>query len=339
MSSIREVARLAGVSPATVSRVINGTARVAPEKQAQVLKAIAETEFIPNEVARSLFKKSSRTIGLILPSIRNPFFTQLAGAVDEAAKANGHHVLLCNVGGDLEEERAALRMLTAMNADGVLIASTHEAIQAELSQCEMPVVAVDSLFDTLDINGYVYCDYYRGGWLAAQHLWECGCQNLVCIRGPQDIFSARARYRGYRDFCRAYGIPQQTMDCDYDFDAGMTMTEELLRTYPAVDGIVACNDIVAISIYKILHKRRIAVPDQIQLIGFDDIALSSLISPELTTIRQPIREMAAKAVELILGRKDAPKRGERHVFPVSLVVRETTRDRAQQPQSGRSVTA
>ena len=121
MSSIREVARLAGVSPATVSRVINGTAKVAPEKQAQVLKAIAETEFIPNEVARSLFKKSSKTIGLIIPSIRNPFFTQLASVVDEVAKANGHHVFLCNVGGDLEEERAALRMLTAMNADGVLI--------------------------------------------------------------------------------------------------------------------------------------------------------------------------------------------------------------------------
>lgn len=325
MSSIREVARLAGVSPATVSRVINGTAKVAPEKQALVLQAIAETEFIPNEVARSLFKKSSKTIGLIIPSIRNPFFTQLASVVDEVAKANGHHVFLCNVGSDLEEERAALRMLTAMNADGVLIASTHEAIQAELSQCEMPVVAVDSLFDTLDVNGYVYCDYYRGGWLAAQHLWDCGCQNMVCIRGPQDIFSARARYRGYRDFCRAYGISQQIMDCDYDFDAGMAMTEELLRTYPSVDGILACNDIVAISIYKILHKRRIAVPDQIQLIGFDDISLSSLISPELTTIRQPIREMAVKATELVLGQREEPKEGGRYVFPVSLVIRETTR--------------
>ena len=111
----------------------------------------------------------------------------------------------------------------------------------------------------------------------------------------------------------------------YDFQAGLAMTEELLERFPDVDGIIACNDIVAISVYKILHKRGIAVPEQIQLIGFDDIHLSSLISPELTTIHQPITTMGRRAVEVILQEGTLPKEGRQQVFPVSLVPRETTR--------------
>ena len=327
MISIREVARLAGVSPATVSRVINGTANVHPEKRERVLRVIDQTDFVPNEVARTLFKRSARTIGLMIPSIRNPYFTQLASVVDEAAKKSGYRLFLYNVGDDPEQERSALQMLTSMNVDGVILASTNEALQQELHLYDIPVVAVDSLFETPDVTAYVYCDYYQGGRLAAEHLYACGCRHIVCIRGPQRIFSARSRYEGYRDFCRERGLLERTVDCDYDFDAGLTMTEELLKTYPDVDGILASNDIVAASTYKILHRKSISVPQQVQLIGFDDVYLSSLLSPELTTIRQPIQELALKALELVLNGKNIPKEGKRYVFPVSLVVRETTRER------------
>lgn len=326
MVSIREVAKLAGVSPATVSRVMNGTARVDPEKRERVLQVIEQTAFVPNEVARSLFKKSAKMIGLIIPSIRNPFFTQMASYIDEAAHRTGYRVFLCEVGsGDLEREKAALQMLVSMNADGIILASTNDDIQPYVEQCRLPVVALDARLGAANANAYLCCDDYMGGRMAAAYLLDHGCKNVVCIKGLQTIQSARARYEGYRDVCRERQIPEQTVECDYDFDMGLAMTEQLLQTYPNVDGIIACNDIVAISTYKILHKRKIAVPEQIQLIGFDDINLATLMSPELTTIRQPIREMADKAVELIIDKTNNEKKGERFVFPVTICERETTK--------------
>jgi len=187
------------------------------------------------------------------------------------------------------------------------------------------VVAMDARLGASNANAYLCCDDYMGGRMAAEYLLDHGCKSVVCIRGAQTIQSARARYEGYRDVCAERGIAEQTVDCDYDFDTGLAMTEQLLQAYPHVDGIIACNDIVAISTYKILHKRKIAVPDQIQLIGFDDIHLATLMSPELTTIRQPIREMANKAVELIIDKEQTEKKGERFVFPVTIVERETTK--------------
>ena len=136
MASIREVAQLAGVSPATVSRVMNGTAKVDPQKQERVLQAIAETGFVPNAVARSLFKKSANLIGLIVPSIRNPFFTELAARLDEAAARSGYRLFLCDAGsGDLEKEKAALQMLVSMNADGIILVSANAEIADAVSQC------------------------------------------------------------------------------------------------------------------------------------------------------------------------------------------------------------
>ncbi|MBR3866833.1 MAG: LacI family DNA-binding transcriptional regulator [Butyricicoccus sp.] len=323
--NIREVARIAGVSPATVSRVINGSANVSAEKRERVLQVVSQTDFVPNEAARALFKKSARLIGLIIPSVRNPFFTELAGIIDRTASAHGYRLFLCNVGDDLEKEKAAFQMLVSMNADGIIIASNTEGIEEHIENCRIPVVAVDSRLNTNAVNGYVYSDYRQGGRLAAEHLIRCGCRNIVCIQGPQRFFTARERFEGYREVCRERGLPVCTVTCDYDFDAGLAMTEELLRTYPDVDGIIACNDVVAASTYKILHKKSIPVPDRIQLIGYDDVNLSRLISPELTTISQPIEDLAVRATELIIESKGKDKNGECFVFPVRLKIRDTTK--------------
>ncbi|MBQ8147961.1 MAG: LacI family DNA-binding transcriptional regulator [Lachnospiraceae bacterium] len=324
MTSIREVAKLAGVSPATVSRVINGTAKVDDEKKERVLQVISETGFVPNEVARSLFKKSAKTIGLIIPSIENPFFTQLAGVIDRVADANGFRVILCNTADDFEKEKSALQMLAAMNADGIILTTNNMEIQSFVDELSIPVVVTDRLISNQGIHNYVHCDHYGGGRLAMEHLIESGCKNVVCIQGPQNVSSARARYEGYRDVCKEQGIVEQVVNCDYDFHEGLAISEQLLEKYPQVDGILACNDMVAISIYKVLHKRKIAVPEQIQVIGFDDIMLSSLMTPELTTIAQPIEEIGRKAAELIIHREEQGEERE-YVFPAKLVVRETTK--------------
>lgn len=327
MINIREVAKIAGVSPSTVSRVINGSAKVSPEKTAKVLQAISSTDYVPNEVARSLYRKSAKLIGLIIPSIKNPYFTQVANVIEHMAWENGYRVFLCDVGDNMEKEQLAIQTLTSMNADGIIIASTNEAIKEYLAMCQIPVVAIDSLFDTKRIQAYVYCDYYTGGRMAMEHLLDCGCKKIVCIKGPQRIFSAKRRYEGYRDVCRERGIEEYTVTCDYDFNAGLAMTEELLKTYPDVDGIIACNDVVALSTYKILYRKNISVPDQVQLIGFDDILWANLFTPALTTISQPIHNIATRAMELIMDEEFSisNKKGIEIVYPVKLTVRETTK--------------
>ena len=325
MSSIREVAKLAGVSPATVSRVMNGTARVAPEKQASVLAAIQATGFVPNELARSLYRKSARMIGLVIPSIRNPFFTQLADEMDRLAEQYGYRLFVCNVGDDLEKERTAFRTLAAMNADGIVFASGSEEIQQHLSKYQIPVVALDTRISLDEVKACIYSDYYQGGRLSMEHLLDCGCRQIVCIRGPQNLISAKRRYEGYRDVCLERGIPERTVECDYDFEKGLEMTEALLERYPDVDGIIACNDMVAISTYKVLRKKNIPVPDRVQLVGFDDIDSSTLMTPELTTIRQPIRVMAEKAMDCLLQPGKGSEKGTELVLPVSLMIRETTK--------------
>lgn len=325
MISIREVAQLAGVSASTVSRVMNGTAKVDPEKRERVLRVIEETGFVPNEVARTLFRKSAKSIGIIVPSIRNPYFTELAAHIDTLSLQYGFRPMLCSTGYDPEKEKAALQMLVSMNADAIIVVSCSEHIRENINNCPIPVVSLDAMWSGANVAASIYCDYYKGGRMAAEHLIEKGCRNIVCIKGPQYRYSARARYEGYLDICREQNIPEQTVECDYDFNQGQAMTEELFRKYPNVDGIIACNDVVAISTYKVLYKRNISVPEQVRLIGFDDISYSALMTPELTTIGQPTKEMAKKAVELIANNELTELSGEKFIFPVSLIARETTK--------------
>lgn len=323
MTSIRDVAKLAQVSPATVSRVINGTAKVDDEKKQRVLNAISETGFVPNEVARSLFKKSAKIIGLILPTIENPFFTQLASVIEKKADESGYRLLLCNTNGDPEKEKSSLSMLASMNADGIILTTSNEETFESVNSCPIPVVITDRRVVSDAMAGYVHSDHYEGGRLAIKHLLDCGCRNIVCVRGPMDISSARARYEGYHQVCQEKNIVEQVIDCDYDFNKGLLAAEEILKKFPEVDGIIACNDIVAISIYKVLNSKGIKVPDDIQLIGYDNIRLSELLTPELTTISQPVDEIGAKAAELIInGSKDEQKE---YVFETKLIQRETTR--------------
>lgn len=323
MASIKEVAALANVSPATVSRVMNGTANVDAEKRERVLKAIEETGFVPNEAARTLFKRSAKIIGLVLPSIENPFFTQFSGAVERTADSYGYKVVLFNTDGDIEKEKNTLQMLSAMNADGIILTTSSEGVDSDIENCTIPVVVTDRLTAQNGATAYVHCDHYNGGRMAAEHLISCGSTMIVCMRGKQDISSARERYLGCKDVCSEQGVNLQVIDCDYSFDAGIEATKQMLEKYPDADGIVACNDIVAISAYKVLHQKGIEVPGQIQIIGYDNIQLTQLMTPELTTIAQPIEKLGIKAVELLLQKEEYEEK--EYILEPKLIIRETTK--------------
>lgn len=321
---IQEVAQLAGVSPATVSRVINGTAKVSEQKVQRVQKVIRETGFKPNEVARSLYKKSSKIIGLITPDIDNPFFMQVAKTIEAEAYRCGYRLTLCNADDNNNKEKDNIQMLVQMNADGIILMTSDEEVQNEVEKCEIPVVILDRQIARVKNINYIHSDHYQGGRIATEHLIQCGCKNIVNIKGPQIFSSGRARYRGYRDVCREYGIEEQCVECNYNFHDGLETAKEILRKYPDTDGIIACNDMVAISVYKVFHKAGISIPEQVQLIGFDNIELSGLMTPELTTVKQPIGEIGKKAIEMIIKNINDETEQNEYILPVELMQRETT---------------
>lgn len=324
MTSIRDVAKLAGVSPATVSRVMNGTANVDSQKRQRVEQAIKETGFKPNEVARSLYKKSSKIIGVIVPNIENPFFNELAGAIEEECDKNGYRLTLCNSNNDLEKEKRNMNLLSRMNADGIILMTNQKEIKEEVKKCQIPVIMLDRQVGTGSEIAYIQSDHYMGGRIAMEHLLECGCRRIVQMSGPNRFSSARQRYQGYSDVCRERELELVSLECEYDYEDGLKKAEELIRRYPDTDGIIAANDMVAISVYKVLTKKGYRIPEDIQLIGFDNINLSRLFTPEITTIEQPITRMGQEAVKVLIAYIEGREFKRQNVFPVTLIPRETT---------------
>ena len=325
MVSIREVAKRAGVSPATVSRVINGTANVDPAKKERVLTVIEETGFKPNELARALFKKSSKIIGVIVPNIENAFFSELARAIEEEAYQNNYRILLCNSQNDTEKELLNIQTLSQLQADGIIIMTNSEGLAGKIGDCSVPFVILDRKIEGLNEIAFIEADHYKGGRMAMEHLLRCGCKNVVCMRGPQKFSSGQQRFLGYQDVCRENGLKEQWLDCDYDYEEGLHAAEKLLREYPDVDGILACNDMVAIAAYKILLNKGLRVPEDVQLMGFDNIRFSRLFAPEFSTIIQPIREMGTLAVQVIVRYANGEPIRKENVFDVSLMERQTTK--------------
>lgn len=323
MASIREVAKLAGVSPATVSRVMNGTAKVDEEKKQRVLQAIDETGFKPNELARALFKQSSKIIGVILPDIDNPFFSEAAKAIESEAFRQGYKILLCYSDNNDEKEALNIQMLIQMKADGIIIMTNGEETGKNIEQCDLPIVVMDRRFTAGRKVASIESNHYKGGWLAAEHLVDCGCKKIVCLRGPQKYSSGKERYWAYLDLCEKYHREPLVLDCDYSYDNGLTAAKQILEIYPDVDGILASNDIVAMAVYKIFSQAGYKIPEDVQLVGFDDISFSQRFTPELTTIHQPIHELGEKAVQLILQGSELGNQ-ENLILDVSLVERQTT---------------
>ena len=325
MVSIREVAKRAGVSPSTVSRVINGTTNVDPIKKERILAVIDETGFKPNELARALFKKSSKIIGVIVPNIENAFFGELARAIEAEAYENNYRILLCNSQNDTEKEILNIQTLNQLRADGIIIMTNSEDLASQMGDCQVPFVILDRKIEGLQEIAFIEADHYKGGRMAMEHLLRCGCKNIVCMRGPQKFSSGQQRFLGYQDVCREKGLQERWLDCDYDYEEGLQVAEMLLEKYPETDGILACNDMVAIAAYKVLQNKGYRVPEDVQLIGFDNIRFSRLFTPEFSTVIQPIREMGRLAAQVIVNYVNRQPFQKENVFDVSLVERQTTR--------------
>lgn len=328
MATIRDVARLADVSVATVSNALNNAERVSPELLARVRAAAAKLNYAPHAGARSLRKRSSGLLGLIVGDITNPFFSDLFEAVEDAAAARGYLVLLCNSSERSEREEAHLRMLRTQRIDGLILAPTGAVSinrASLLAQLEVPIVLVDRAMDGLGYDAVVL-DNHKAGFEATNQLIACGHRRIGLVNGPEILRTAADRMQGYREALLASGIPFDpalVRDARFQERPAFEALSELLVLREPPTAVLATNNLMTIGVVKALADRGLACPDDISLVGIDDLPWADAVQPRLTAIAQPVRAIGETALnvlaERIAGTRLGP--GTTIVMPPRLVVR------------------
>ncbi len=331
MATLRDVARRAGVSIATVSYVLNGTRSVSPEVEARVREAVRALQYRPNRLARGLRRKCTHVIGLVVPDSANPFFAEIARGLEDLSFAHDHSVILCNSDGDPAKEQRYLGVLIEQQVDGIALVSVRStpAHLSMLRQRGIPFVVVDRDLPGLEAD-CVLADNFQGGYLATRHLLERRHRRIACITGPSELTPSADRVRGYRKALEEAGIrPPEVWVRRGDFraESGYEAARFFLGLPAEVrpTAIFACNDLMAIGAMRAIGEAGLSIPDDIALVGFDDILLASYVIPPLTTVAQPTYEMGRMAGDLLLRRLGEPDRPPaRLILPVRLVVRQST---------------
>ena len=340
-TTIADVARLAGVSTATVSRVLSGTAAARIETRDRVLDAARTLDFRPSLVARSLKRRSTLTLGLIVTDIENPYFPQLVRAVEDAARAEGYGVLLCNADDDAEREAALLDVLAERRVDGLIVAASRLGTRQRdwLSNPPVPVVLVNASPSDVPLPS-IRSDNRTGGELATRHLLELGHRRLAYLAPPPRNLDAPERLAGVRSCVAASGGSDGTRRATLAIAHGTptveggerAMEEVLASSAPArrPTGAIAYNDLMAIGALRAVRQFDLRVPDDVSIVGFDDVAFAAYAEPPLTTVRQSTAEMGRWAVETLTERlrgarvEPAASWREAVVLPVTLQVRAST---------------
>lgn len=323
MATIRDVAKKAGVSVATVSRALNEKGYVHQDTRKVIEEAIKELNYKPNEVARSLFNKKSRLIGLLLPDIRNPFFPEMARGAEDEAQKSGYRLIIGNADEKLEKEIDYIQTFEQNNVTGIISATSHQD-KDQYNHLTYPVVFMDG---TSQQHPSVYADGVKGGQIAAAELVERGSKNITVIKGPVKSKTAQERFKGaINELCNHYVDFNVLSTSSFAFDEAEKWAKELFEKYPETDGVIASNDIVAAAILHEALKIDKRIPEDLQIIGYDDIPLSQILYPPLSTIRQPAYDMGCGAVKLLIQLINNESVEERNIqLPVSFIERETTR--------------
>lgn len=330
--TIKDIAEKVEVSFATVSRALNNRPEVKEETRQKVLEAAKEMGYRPNKIARSLVTKRSQCLGLIVPDIMNPFFAELAQGVDEAATAKGYNVYLCSTNWSEKKELTYLNLLDGRQTDGIILASARdEGTNVEkFIERKLPLVVVNSLFREFGCH-QVMIDNVRGGYLAAEHLIGLGHERIGFMGGLQHVKATIDRLAGLRAALKDEGLALDESFISfgaYSWESGYRRTKKLLKEKKGElpTAIFAGNDIVALGVMQAADERGLKVPEQLALVGFDDIAFSAYPKVQLTTVSQQKKYLGECAVKIILDQldqdPDSPDK-ERLVLQPSLVIRKT----------------
>jgi LacI family transcriptional regulator len=329
MATIKDVAALAGISYTTVSHVLNKTRPVSEPVRLKVEAAIAQLDYVPSAVARSLKARNTCTIGLLIPNGINPYFAELARGIEDHCERNGFCVILCNSDDNPEKQRSYLRVLLEKRVDGLIVSSVDGDVSfaGGLAEVRTPLVVVDRELEGIEAD-MVRIDHEQGAYLATRHLLDLGHRHIACIGGPPDTLVAEMRQAGYRRAMLEAGVevlPAWTVNSEFSSPAGYEAAVSLLNHQPPT-AIFAGNDMIAIGVLRAAAERGVAVPKDLSVVGFDDIQMSRYVYPALTTVGQSIRQLGETAAEMLLSRIAAPDTApvrKRLVTP-SVVVREST---------------
>jgi LacI family transcriptional regulator len=330
MPTIREVAKQANVSVATVSHVINGTRFVEPQTQERVRSAIKSLGYRPNLLARSLRRRETHTIGLIVPDNANPFFADVARVIENAGFAEGYSVILCNTDRSETKEERYIDVLLAKQVDGLIFISSTDRFDLlqNVRDAGVPVVVVDRDPGDLSVS-QVLVGNDQGGYLAGQYLVRLGHRRIGCIGGSSVGNPSWSRVTGFVRALNEAGVEigsEAIVQGDFRYASGESAMRALLERDLRLTAVFATNDLMAIGAMVTLRRAGFQVPDDVSLIGFDNILQAATMIPALTTIEQPVNELGQATVRLlldqILGRADAP--GIAWV-PTRLIERESCR--------------
>jgi len=318
--TIHDVAERAGVSVATVSRVLNRKEIVREETSNQVLAAAKSLRYVPNIAARSLSIRRSQTIGIVLPDVHGEFFSEIIRGIDIAARRDGYHILVSGSHSDVDE---MIEVLGAMHGrvDGLVVMAPDVAVESlrELLPRDLPMVFLNSSDQR---HHAITIDNYGGARTMMSHLTGLGHTRIAFICGPATNADARERLRGYRQGMR--GLVRIEVAGDFTEQSGHEATKQLLGQTPLPTAIFAANDSMAVGALSALREAEIEVPRQMSVAGFDDIPIARYVTPPLTTIHVDIAEIGRRAFAVLLGALARPtSRGQRETIGTTLVVRKS----------------
>lgn len=324
MATLKDVAKETGLTVSTVSRVLNNRGYISEETRQKVYDAMKTLNYHPNEVARSLSKKSTNTIGVIVPHIRHPYFAELISNLENQASKKGYKILLCNSREKGEKEKEYLDMCTSNRVAGIILCSGTVDVE-EFKGSNIPLITVERYLENGTAS--VECDNHQGGRLAASQLIQNGCRNLIHFSGVHET-AMPADYRaiGFKEVCQENNVMYKeiaTNAFQYNQLEYHEFIETVLKENPEADGIFASSDLIAAQILQVCWQKGIKVPQELKIVGFDDVNIANLTTPRITTIHQPIKEMAAMAIDLLIKAGESQMVPRRTMLPVTLIVRET----------------
>ncbi|MFW6007614.1 MAG: LacI family DNA-binding transcriptional regulator [Halanaerobiales bacterium] len=314
MTTILDVAKLSGYSKSTVSRVINGKGPVSKQAENEIKKAMQKLDYTPNYFARGMRTNRTNNIAVLIPDYTNPFYPELIKSIEKVARKNDYVVTVCDTDEKADKELQYIREIVKRNIDGIIFC-TYNRVRKNINYLiqiskKIPVIFMDRVIDDKKEISYVITDGYKGTCNAATYLIEKGRKKIGYIKGSSENRVTKERYEGYKEALNIHNIKfdsELIYTGNFTMESGFKGARELLNSDKKLDAIMAATDVMAIGAIKYLKYSGLQVPDDINVVGFDNISLSSLIEPGLTTIAQPIQKLGKKSTEILIKQMQGEK--------------------------------
>ena len=328
-ATIYDIAKKANVSISTVSRVFNGSPLVCKKTKKKVQKIIEEMNYIPSAIARSLVCQSSKTIGLIVSDVTNPFFTDAIDGIESILSSQGFTAFLCDTRYSLERENRYITQMLEKRVDGIIIFSAYASDANLITKTKniIPLVSVQSIFKEVDC---INTTDEEGAFEAVDYLIKLGHKNIAFLVYDYENSTISDRMKGYVKAHKSNGAPvkkEYILKSKFGSNAGYYLAKELLEKFPEVTAVFAYNDAIALSAYMAINQKGLKIPDDISIVGYDDIELASIVTPKLTTVSQPFYDIGKTAAELLLKRirENTKSTPQTILLPTKLVIRDSAR--------------